>query len=131
VDIELVSVLNHEGVALQISQEHSYILGWEPRDLIGRCVFDLVHPEDLEHVVLHYQSLVETKQETSVTFRFQHKDGHWVKFSSRGIPVMEDDVCKGFVVVSNKLHAIDLEHIASMIDFDLLVKEAIKSKEPA
>jgi PAS domain S-box-containing protein len=120
VDKELVSVLNHQGVALHISEEHADLLGWEPKEFIGRSVFEFVHPEDLERVLSLYQSMVETNQATPCTFRFQHKEGHWVKFSSKGMPILEDGMCKGFIIVSRNMQPIDLQRIAAMIDIDLL-----------
>src|SRR4029077_4438552 len=62
-----------------LSPNYRDVLGYEPGELLGRKVFDLIHPDDF-HVVL-----ADLSQATAATvYRFRHKDGQWRWFESIG-----------------------------------------------
>jgi PAS domain S-box-containing protein len=54
------------------------LLGYEPHELLGRPVFDLLHPDDLEHAERIYDALVSSSESEVITYRFRRKDGSYL-----------------------------------------------------
>jgi PAS domain S-box-containing protein len=47
---DLITVLTTDGIIRYESPSVQRLLGWRPEELIGRRVFDYVHPDDVEQV---------------------------------------------------------------------------------
>ena len=59
------------------STEH--IIGYEERELLGRSLFDFIHPRDLEKSQSVLTDVVHGRlREAHGELRFLHKEGHWV-----------------------------------------------------
>jgi PAS domain S-box-containing protein len=58
------------------------LLGYEPHELLGRPVFDLLHPDDLEHAERIYDALVSSSESEVITYRFRRKDGSYLWMES-------------------------------------------------
>lgn len=67
-----------------VSQAIKEVLGYEPAEILGREVESLIHPEDFPSLMgasswdLHVQ-----QNERLLTFRFKHKEGHYLWFESK------------------------------------------------
>jgi PAS domain S-box-containing protein len=109
--VEMVSILDDNGVGLYISPEHETALGRPPHKLVGTCMFDLIHPSDVNHVSKRFHHMAETKMSTSVDFRFQHICGRWIEIRAEGTPLIENELLRGYLIVSNTRIAIDLEKL--------------------
>lgn len=71
-------------VPVYISQAIYDILGYQSSDLLGVDLASLIHPEDLEvHINSEIAELFQNKKECLLTFRFKHKDGHYLWFESK------------------------------------------------
>jgi diguanylate cyclase (GGDEF)-like protein/PAS domain S-box-containing protein len=56
-----------------------HLIGYEDRELLGRSLFDFVHPRDLEKAQQVLRDvLLWPNHEAHGELRFLHKDGHWV-----------------------------------------------------
>ena len=62
------------------------LLGWAPKDLVGRQSNDLMHPDDLAALVAGSQP-VEPRGEALATARLRHKDGsyRWVESAGKRV----------------------------------------------
>ncbi|MGB7293418.1 MAG: GAF domain-containing protein, partial [Thermodesulfobacteriota bacterium] len=74
-----------EGRFLYISPTDE-VLGYQPRDLLGKSIFDNIHPEDHSAVIKEFQKAVRDFSSESVIFRYQHKNGNWHWIESTGKP---------------------------------------------
>jgi PAS domain S-box-containing protein len=54
------------------------LLGYEPKELLGRPVFDFLHPDDLEQAERRYDALVDASESEVLTYRFRRKDGSYL-----------------------------------------------------
>jgi PAS domain S-box-containing protein len=54
------------------------LLGYEPQELLGRPVFDFLHPDDLEPAERRYDALINTSESEVITYRFRRKDGSYL-----------------------------------------------------
>jgi diguanylate cyclase (GGDEF)-like protein/PAS domain S-box-containing protein len=56
-----------------------HIIGYEEQELLGRSLFDFVHPRDRERAQAVFADMLERpSQETHGELRFRHKEGRWV-----------------------------------------------------
>lgn len=76
------------------------ILGYCPKDLIGRRVFGAIHPEDIPRVKDVMARLAQHPGVTQeIEVRLRHRDGTWRDFEAIGsVPL--DDLSSGCVVVN-------------------------------
>jgi len=54
------------------------LLGYEPQELLGRPVFDFLHPDDLEQAERRYDALINASDSEVITYRFRCKDGSYL-----------------------------------------------------
>jgi diguanylate cyclase (GGDEF)-like protein/PAS domain S-box-containing protein len=68
------------GVYLYVSPSSRRILGFEPSELLGRSVYDLVHPDDVALLRAEVLRQQERGADDSrlVEFRLRHKDGRYI-----------------------------------------------------
>ncbi|HEY9597135.1 MAG TPA: PAS domain S-box protein [Cyanophyceae cyanobacterium] len=74
----LITILEANGTIRYISPAIQKILGYKPTELISKNFFDFVNPEDVAWVKDDFESVLQTPEtDSSIEFRFRHKDGSW------------------------------------------------------
>jgi PAS domain S-box-containing protein len=74
----LITIVEPDGYIRYVSPAIQEILGYKPKELIGKNTFDFIHPEDLRAVKNNFKNVVKNPTiSLSIEFRFQHKDGSW------------------------------------------------------
>lgn len=75
-----------EGCWRHVSPETSRALGFTPEELAGNLLFDYLHPEDLERVVVGHRAALEGNQQ-EITHRLRRRDGlySWFETTTRTI----------------------------------------------
>jgi PAS domain S-box-containing protein len=63
------------------------MFGYDPEELIGHAVTELLHPDDIPFIAEYRKILSRDNPITMVSYRIRHKDGHfvWVESAFRGI----------------------------------------------
>jgi PAS domain S-box-containing protein len=79
---DLIWEITADGTLNFISSACRKSLGLEPRELVGRSIYDLMHPVDVIAYRLALQSLTDLKQTiaSSLEIRLQDTTGEWVWF---------------------------------------------------
>jgi PAS domain-containing protein len=62
-DLIAIATLADAPTYVYISPSHKKILGYQPYDMVGKPVFDLVHPDDRERLLLLLKQYVQAKNE--------------------------------------------------------------------
>lgn len=77
-----------DGIILLVNPAWSDTLGWSEEELIGRSIFDLVHPDDLEHTQAGAKESAAGKALQRFENRYRCKDGsyRWINWSSSPDP---------------------------------------------
>ncbi|MGE0085754.1 MAG: response regulator [Desulfococcaceae bacterium] len=89
---DLIWETDIEGCCTYISGKVKQILGYEPEEIIGRTVFDLMHKEDAERMKpLFFQCLKEKHRITDTQARIFSKDGKSVLHLISGLPIQDKD----------------------------------------
>lgn len=68
---DVITVVNRSGVILFQSRAVTRLLGYEPEELLGRSLFELIYEEDLDRLYTAFFDVIEGFQE-SATVRFYH-----------------------------------------------------------
>ncbi|TQK63900.1 two-component system sporulation sensor kinase A [Brevibacillus sp. AG162] len=79
-------------------------LGYTPDEFLQTNSFDLIHPEDVK-IVKDLHNLISTHpQNVQVEIRLRHKNGSWVYWESRCVPIMsENKEVESFLFVSRNI----------------------------
>jgi diguanylate cyclase (GGDEF)-like protein/PAS domain S-box-containing protein len=116
--LDLISVVDEQGVILYQSPALRHLLGLEPSETVGMNVKDMVHRDDLEHVRAAFKRIIETRQSIEpVEFRIRHRDGMWRTFESLGTNCLGNPHIHGVVfnsrdVTDRKVIQQRIQHLA-------------------
>lgn len=75
---DMISRHTPEGIYVYVSRACRSLLGYEPRDMIGRSAFDFIHPDDLPEVNRSYHVIMDHLTATTAQFRARRKDGEYI-----------------------------------------------------
>src|SRR5215469_4211340 len=78
--LDVLSIVNREGIFTYVSPSIENTLGWKPNELIGQNSFGKVHPDDLPRVMEVFQNLLDFPEKSvRIECRQQHKSGAWLR----------------------------------------------------
>ncbi len=81
---DLISRHRVDGTCVYASPACRRLLGYEPEELVGRSIFDFVHPEDLPAVRATHLSTLRDPSVYVLAYRIRRKDGAYLWFESSG-----------------------------------------------
>ena len=102
--LDIVTVLNREGIYLYNSPSLTRVLGYEPKELAGHNAFGFVHPEDLDRSRKAFEGALQNPERSvRVEFRFRHQDGSWRYLEAVGQSHVDDPAIGGVVINSRDI----------------------------
>lgn len=125
-----------DGKFIYLSSKHKDVLGYEPKEFIGRSVFELVHPEDAPSVMAEFQKIIETSVSGSAVYRYRHRDGSWLWFEATGRPYVTIDGKTRILIFSREIterkRAEDalketLDHLSKKSRYETIVSAVTRS----
>ena len=76
--LDVIALIDERGMLLYTSPSTSRVLGYQPEEVVGRNVFDYVHPEDLPAVQqVAAATVLDGSKSVTVGFRFRNRLGEW------------------------------------------------------
>ena len=87
--LDMVGQTDAGGIFEYISPSCEKLLGYTPGEMLGRTVFELIHPDDLQRVVEAFMRSRETLQPDAVQYRYRHAAGHYVWLETIGNPLFD------------------------------------------
>ncbi|WP_207460594.1 PAS domain S-box protein [Azospirillum sp. SYSU D00513] len=80
----LMLVAGADGTLIAVNPAWTAILGWAEEELIGRCIFDFVHPEDVGRTLEENAGLALGLTTSRFENRFRGKDGdyRWISWTA-------------------------------------------------
>jgi PAS domain S-box-containing protein len=98
---DVITVINADGTIRYQSPSLKRVLGWDPEEMAGKGMFDLVHPDDADGVqrALHAH-MSDTGEGPPLEFRFRHSDGSWRVLESRGNNQLGNPAIDGIIANS-------------------------------
>jgi PAS domain S-box-containing protein len=101
---DIVTIVTSDGRVRYESPSVDRILGYGESELIGRNVFEMIHPEDLQKSRTAFAEVVRNRDTAlSADFRFPHKDGSWRVLSATGSNQLDNPMISGIVVNSRDI----------------------------
>ncbi len=92
---DMIARHDPDGVCLFVSPTCRTFLGYEPEEMIGRRIFGLIHPDDLDDFVEGMTKLLVDPVAKSYTYRLRRKDGDYIWVETTGQRIItsgEDNV---------------------------------------
>jgi PAS domain S-box-containing protein len=75
------------GLYTYVSPQIKNVLGYDPEEIVGRTVYDLMYPEEAKHVSETLRTVVDQKKPiVALENGHIHKDGHLVVLETNGLP---------------------------------------------
>ena len=84
---DIISRHTPEGVYLYVSPACYKLLGYQPDELIGRSVFEMIHPDDIPILTKTRNEMIEKLALSTTRFRSRHKNGNfiWLESTSHAV----------------------------------------------
>ena len=97
--MDIVTVLDPDGVILYQSPSVKHLLGHDPGEMIGRSQFDLIHRDDVAPMRAMFQELiVRGEMPQPIEFRVKTKTGSWRTLESIGKNCLNIAEVRGIIV---------------------------------
>ncbi|PGV55772.1 ATP-binding protein [Bacillus sp. AFS037270] len=101
---DLIMLMNKEHAISYLSPSHEHVLGYPCSELEKHRCFMLLHPDDKPMFLDVIKGMFEYSESQSVEIRLKHKDGHWIEFESKCMPVKgEEDTVENIVIISRDI----------------------------
>lgn len=102
---DCTTVLDENGTITYESPSIRPLLGYSQHELVGRSVFDFIHPDDAPAAV---EALMKGKDHpvgtgAELEVRFRHKDGSWRYFWVIGRNLLDDPIVHGIILNSRNV----------------------------
>lgn len=116
---DLLRVNRFDGVITAVNPAWTAVLGWTERELIGKNIFDLIHPDDLDRSAGMIKSLSEGATIMRFDNRYRHKDGgyRWISWTAAPGGGLVNAVGRDFTVEKEKTEALELLRGARALRF--------------
>ena len=97
--MDIVTVLDVNGVILYQSPSVTHLLGHDPLDMIGQSQFNLIHRDDVEPMRSMFRELIVRGEMTKpIEFRVMTKGGSWRTLESIGKNCLDIPEVRGIIV---------------------------------
>ncbi|HEY8326943.1 MAG TPA: diguanylate cyclase [Rhodanobacter sp.] len=112
---DAVCVVDAEGRFLYVNASFERIFGYAPDEVLGRRIFDLVHPDDRAATLQQAEQVMDGVLQRHFRNRYIHKDGHSVdiQWSARWLPDRGVRIGVAHEVTELRRVERELEHRAS------------------
>jgi diguanylate cyclase (GGDEF)-like protein/PAS domain S-box-containing protein len=118
---DVTMVLGADTVVSYVTPPVQRVLGWDPAELLGVELADLVHPEEAAYARAFYAEMdgrhPPGESAATVEWRVRHRDGSWRQFEVVNASLLDDDAVRGIVatlrdVTERRALERELEHQA-------------------
>jgi len=101
---DIITVLQADGTISYESPSIEHILGHRPEELVGKNVFEFIHPEDTQKILsIFAEGIQRPGFFVFGEFRFRHANGSWIYIESFGKNHLTDPVIRGVVINSREI----------------------------
>ncbi len=89
--LDIITVLDNKGIILFESPSVEKLLGYKPEDLVGKNVFEFIHPDDKPAAQeVFARALYSSGTSGSIEVRFRHRGGAWGVLAAVGKSIMDE-----------------------------------------
>lgn len=100
---DLIAILDEQHRFRYVSPSALNLLGRTPEELIGRDVFDDLHPDHIPSSTEYRQNIIQ-RQRSAITVRYRHANGSWRWFEC-DIKAAEQDGAPAVIIIGRDITA--------------------------
>ncbi len=100
---DIICQASKDGTYVYVSPSVKSVLGFKPQELVGKSMFDQVHPDDRSRVTSCMQNAITKYITQSVQYRCMKADGSYVWLDTKGTPIFDEGLISGFVCNSSDI----------------------------
>ncbi|WP_321421343.1 PAS domain S-box protein [uncultured Methanobacterium sp.] len=101
---DIICQASRDGTYVYASPSVKSVLGFKPQELVGKSMFDQVHPDDRPRVTSCMQNALTKHITQSVQYRCMKADGSYVWLDTKGTPITDEEgLISGFVCNSRDI----------------------------
>ena len=122
--LDIITIIDINGTITFESPSIRTTLGYRPDELIGRRVFDLIHPDDHQIIIgAAIDAFTTPGMIRRLTVRFLHADGSWRSIESIGTNLTTDPAINGFIINSRDVTERitmekELEQLLELVEYE-------------
>lgn len=102
---DIVSVLDASGNGMFVSPAAERTLGFAPADLIGRSIFEFIHPDDIETAQAQLLELLTRRKTLQTELRLRRADGSWLWVENSCANLLDDEEIAGILIITRDISA--------------------------
>lgn len=97
---DIICETDTSGIATYISPSCKRVLGYAPEQLIGKTIFDLVHPDDVSNALIAFHNAVAYHGEGKAEFRYRTLTGAYLWMEAVGRAICDwDGTVRGTMII--------------------------------
>lgn len=101
---DILHLTDSNGKTLYVSEAVTHVLGYQPGELVGHRLHELIHPDDTEMVSERYRDLTSVSGAISnQEVRVRHKDGRWLWFDTVATNQLDNPSIEAVIVNSRPI----------------------------
>lgn len=98
---DIVALTDAKGILRFVNPRMETVLGYRPDDVLGRNVFDFIHPEDIPRASLEYSEIIQQLGESVPSvLRIRDVAGAWVPMEFIANNQLQDPAIQGVIVTA-------------------------------
>jgi PAS domain S-box-containing protein len=88
--LDVIAQTDLLGTCQYASPSMKTVLGYDPKDMLGKSMFEYVHPDDFDNVLDIVRKALFAVTTGRFEYRYRHADGHYVWLESGGNPLFDE-----------------------------------------
>jgi len=97
---DITSIISAKGIVTYKSPAFYRIFGYEPEMILGKSVFQLIHPDDLPAVMDSFKEIAEGRKPARLVVRYKHENGDWISLEVKASNELNNPAINGIVINS-------------------------------
>ncbi|PKM78216.1 MAG: hypothetical protein CVU90_02800 [Firmicutes bacterium HGW-Firmicutes-15] len=89
--LDIISQINSQGIFEYVSPSVKSVLGYENTNLIGKSLFDFVHPDDVGQLKTTFRAATDSHSPMRLDYRYLHIEGYYLWVESVANPMLDAD----------------------------------------
>jgi two-component system cell cycle sensor histidine kinase/response regulator CckA len=102
--VSVYVVVDVESLVAYVSPSLERIYGWQSEEILGKSIFELVHPDDMDYARRSFREISDKPGSSkTVELRCRHKDGSWRTMRVSGVNLLDNPVVAGIALASHDI----------------------------
>jgi len=127
----LIFIQNPDGTIVYVTPSVQDILGYQPQDLIGKTLWDLIDERDIARVQNSLNELLKTENQSIVIeYRCRHQNGCWRFFQSTMKNLLNEPSIQGILLNSHDITSAKQSEISwQQLNEELEIRVGLRTAE--